>query len=834
MSTGYHVSTMKKQILILLLAFSFFSPTIHAQSDLLTKFRQYREKVMGAKKEEQVQRIKEIDQEIAKTQDNDEKKLLLMAKALLALDLNQNELAEETFKELQKDKNNLLEYIHFYYGQLLTEEKRFSEAKVQFQKTLELSPNVKLQQESQFQIAKVLLDEKSFKQAKTFLTQLEKRQRREESYAEAIYLLARAERGLNNTGPFCKWVKKLYSKYPSFPKIEKWGAQLSQDEFEGKPTGCSISTEDRRARIKSLQWAGLDEKALGEIQALREKTAASDKYEVDRLEVGYWLHDGNVAKALEILKPYYETNKNNVNYLNLIANTAARAGEYQAAVGSYYQAYKLAPRGKFGKQALYQAAFLSYQFQDYDGAARKFQEFMKVYSGSGLSRDARWHLAWIRYLRGDYDGAQKSLQSMLTESQKKKRGWKSFPKDRVIYWMAMSLLRQGSYSQARPMFESLAKDQLLGYYAVASQFRLKKLDKMAPKPMRLAFSEQSRRIARFSAIDSIIPPDDAPVTGEENESEETLAVASTASDPTAAEEAPNEELAGEADGSDDQKVAVEGEGEMDKPSYANPVLVKRFERARDLMILGLNDWAKWDLYDIERKTSNRDYLKNLMQEYTTVENFNRSSYIAQISFGGQRSLHGIEGVRYLWEYAYPRAYAPVVTKYSKQFEVPFELIWGIMRAESSYKKDVISPVGALGLMQVMPGTGIRVSSLMNENNFEPRSLLEPEVAVKIGSKYLQRLMKRFENSIPLVAAGYNAGPHRVKAWLLGFGNLDVDEFVEHIPFLETRNYVKRVVSNYHIYGLLYGAKKDALSYLSETLSVKAQDASATKETWEDI
>lgn len=820
----------------LFLAISFAVPA-QAQSDLLTKFRQYREKFLAAKKEDQDKRFREIDAEIAKAPEGEEKKLLLMAKGLLALDLKKAELAEETFKELQKDKSNLIEYVHYYYGQFLAEQERFPEAKFQFQKILDLSPNAKLQMDSQFQIARISIQEKQFSSAKKTLAQLERRQRREEFYPETIYHLAKAERGLNNFGPFCKWVKKLYTNYPQFSRIEKWGPQLAQDEFEGQPTRCPISNEDRRKRIKNMQWAGLGERAFAEIQLLKAQNGKG--FDVDRLEVGYWLHEGDVTKALDILLPYYETNKTNIGYLNLLASTSARAGEYQAAVGTYYQVYKLAPRGKWGKQALYQAAFMSYQFQDYDGAARKFQEFMKAFSGSGLSRDAKWHLAWIRYLRGDYDGAQKSLADLLKESQKRRRGWKSFPKDRVTYWMAMSLFRQNKFDQARPLFESLAKDQLIGYYSIAAQFRLKKLEKLAPKPMRLAFSDQSRRIARFTAVESIPPEEFASSSGvsEENETEETLAASAEAA--VTGEEPASEEILADADAADtadgQPEVGEDAEvAETDRPSFANPILVKRFERARDLMILGLNDWAKWDLYDIEKKTSNRDYLKNLMQEYTTVENFHRSSYIAQTYFGGQRALHGIEGVRYIWEYAYPKAYGSFVGKYAKQFDVPSELIWGIMRAESSYKKDVISPVGALGLMQVMPGTGIKIAEMMQEKDFQPRTLLEPDMAVKVGSRYLQRLMKKFENLVPLVAAGYNAGPHRVKTWLNGFGSLDVDEFVEHIPFLETRNYVKKVVSNYQVYSTLYGNKKDSLSYLSEALNVKVPDSVVTKETWEDI
>lgn len=809
-----------------------------AQSEVLAKFRQYREKFQSAKKEDQQKKLMEIDAEIAKAQDPAEKKLLLMAKALLATDQHHFEIAEQVFKDLTKEKHDLIEYAHYYYGALLVQDKRASEAKKQYQQVLDLSPNAQLQMDSQFQLAKINIDEKNYREARSLLTKLEKRQRRTEAYPETVYALAQAERGLGNQPGFCKWVKALYTGYPQLQKIEKWGPQLATDEFDGKPTNCQVSADERKSRIRNFQWAGLGERAFSEIQSLRTQTGKDDKYEVDRLEVGYWLHEGEVKKALDLLQPYYEAKKNDVNYLNLIASTAARAGEYQAAVGSYYRVYKINTRGKYGKQALYQAAFLSYQFQDYDGAARKFTEFNKVYSGSGLSRDARWHLAWIKYLKADYVGAHASLKQLLKEAGAKRRGWKSFPKDRVTYWMAMSLYRQGQYTQAKALFESLAKDQLISYYSIAAGYRLKKIDALLPKAaLRLASNSQKRQIARFSFVESVIPPEEqGSAKDEANESEDNLVV-------TTGIESEEEAAGMNADDGEDV-ASVEGQPAVSdkadagpdivKPSFSNPILVQRFERARDLMILGLQDWAKWDLYDIEKKTSNREYLKTLMQEYQTIENYNRSAYIAQVNFAGQRALHGVDGVRYLWEYAYPKAYSETVTKYSKEYSIPQELIWGIMRAESNYKKNVISPVGALGLMQVMPATGQKIAGLLSEKEFQVPTLLEPEGAVRIGAKYLQRLGKKFDQNIPLIAAAYNAGPHRVKSWLSAFGNRDVDEFIEHIPFLETRNYVKKVVSNYQIYSLLYSQKKETLSYLSEMMNVKIPETISTKETWEDI
>jgi soluble lytic murein transglycosylase len=825
------------------------SSVASAQAELLAKFRQTRSDFKSSSKNQQKKMLNKLSESIDKTQDEGEKKLLLMAHALLATDQGDVTTAEEDYKKMLQSPSDLIEYAHFFYGELLMNQKRYDDAKKQFEAVAHLSPNAKLEMDSQFHLALIALDEKKFAQAAKLLSKLERRQRHEESYPETIYHLAKAEQGLNNQTLTCKWIKKLYMQFPQFSRIEPWGPNLAQDQFEGQPTHCGITNEDRRSRIRSMQWAGLNEKALSEIQLLRSQSSKEDIYEVDRLQVQYLFQEGDVAQALKILLPYYESKKKDVKYLSLMAVVAARAGELQVAVGSYYQVYKLAPRGKYGKQALYQAAFLSYQFQDYDGAARKFQEFMKVYASSGLARDARWHMAWIRYLKGDFAGAYLSMEDLVKLSQGKgkrhRRAWKNFPKDRATYWMAMSLYRQEKYNQAKPLFESLAKDPLIGYYSVAAQARLKKLEKFLPKVIRLAYADSSRRIARFTMAETLVPPDDfTPNSGdEEKESEETLTA--NAMDSTSEENEnslntatpvldgqPSEEEGDEAtaaeEGAEPSTVSEEKGS-----TFKDPKLVKRFERARDLMILGLNDWAKWDLFDIEKKTRNKEYLKTLIQEYQTVENYHRSAYIAQVAFGGQRAFHGIDGLRYMWEAAYPKAYAVPVKKYSQSFSVPSELVWGIMRAESIYKKDVVSPVGALGLMQVMPGTAQRIAKMVGEKNFAARDLLEPDMAIKIGARYLARLEGKFENNIPLVAASYNAGPHRVKSWLASFGTLDVDEFVEHIPFLETRNYVKKVVSNYQIYAQLYANKKDSFNYLSEPLNFKNTEVE-TKESWDDL
>ncbi|MGZ3773145.1 MAG: lytic transglycosylase domain-containing protein [Pseudobdellovibrionaceae bacterium] len=744
------------------------------------------------------------------------------------------------FENMLKQKTALEEYARFYLGQSYMKTGKVNDAEEEFKKILKLSPNIKMAIETSNLLGLVALDKKNFKVASAQYQKLEKRTRNTEDYPDIIYNLAVAEQGLKHHAAMCSWLVKLYEKYPAYSKIQNWGVDLAANEFEGKPSDCRVTTDDFRGRIRYLLWAGLDQKAQSEINTMKEKVAKTDKYLADKLQAQFYLQEGELAKAVEILKPYYETNKKNFDYLIFFGSAAARAGEIQLAVGSYYSAYKLSPHSKTGRQALYQSAFMSYQFQDYDGAARRFHEFIRAYPESGLNRDAQWHLAWLKYLKADYQGAFRDLANLSERKKKSRKGWKSFAQDRVSYWMAMSLYRQGKIDQAKALMTNLAHDPLMGYYSIAAQARLKKMDESKTSKIILTnLPIQPRAISRFSAGEFLMPSMvQEDYRSDEAESEENLILTQYSADDEKGEEeeveigenAESKRMDVAAPTAEEESATVGDKG----PAFSSPLLMKRFERARDMVIIGEREWARWDLFDIEKKTSNRDYLRTLMTEYNSAGLFNRSSFIAQIGFGGQRAAHGIDGIRYLWELAYPRAYSEQVEKYTKKFTVPEELVWGIMRAETNYRRDAISPVGALGLMQVMPFTAHKVSALLGEKDFNAPMLMQPEAAVKIGSRYLKRLMDRFENTIPLVAAGYNAGPHRVASWLASFGNLETDEFIEHIPFLETRNYVKRVVSNAYIYAQLYGNKKDLFHYMAGSIPVKVAPDFAGKENWDDI
>ncbi|MGI9488445.1 MAG: lytic transglycosylase domain-containing protein [Geminicoccaceae bacterium] len=132
------------------------------------------------------------------------------------------------------------------------------------------------------------------------------------------------------------------------------------------------------------------------------------------------------------------------------------------------------------------------------------------------------------------------------------------------------------------------------------------------------------------------------------------------------------------------------------------------------------------------------------------------------------------------------------------YRVDRALVFSVIRAESGFDPRAESYVGALGLMQVMPGTAKHIAKRTDLTLGSTDSLLDPETAITFGQAYLQELLNRdgIGDNLMFIAAGYNAGPGRVYQWREAF-NLDNDPamFLEMIPFVETRVYVKKVLAN---------------------------------------
>ena len=157
---------------------------------------------------------------------------------------------------------------------------------------------------------------------------------------------------------------------------------------------------------------------------------------------------------------------------------------------------------------------------------------------------------------------------------------------------------------------------------------------------------------------------------------------------------------------------------------------------------------------------------------------------------------------------FPQFYLSAVQKQANSYNLMPEFIYAIIRQESMFRPDAKSYAGAMGLMQLMPATANMLIQQDSLPQAYSNKLKEPEVNIKLGSQYLNRLLAANQQNIALTAAAYNAGPGRVRSWLPETGVIPTDIWVDTIPYPETRNYVKNVITYAIIYQYLMGGKPD--------------------------
>lgn len=182
--------------------------------------------------------------------------------------------------------------------------------------------------------------------------------------------------------------------------------------------------------------------------------------------------------------------------------------------------------------------------------------------------------------------------------------------------------------------------------------------------------------------------------------------------------------------------------------------------------------------------------------------------------------HALEGIRVglqlrgsgrawdrtLLQVVYPFPYRELVESRARELGLDPFLVAGLIRQESAFVADIVSPAGATGLMQVMPATGRQLAGRIGPRGFRTETLETPELNVHLGTRFLADLMRRYEGDIPLVLSAYNAGPSRANRWRRLPEAADPHRFTERIPFAETRGYVKNVVRNRALYRWLYGGE----------------------------
>lgn len=461
-----------------------------------------------------------------------------------------------------------------------------------------------------------------------------------------------------------------------------------------------------------------------------------------------------------------------------------RGHQYDEAIALWSKERKK-KRGPARAFALFESVKLAVRGGLYEDAEALLKRYEKVSRGNPTIR--RWLHAWLPYRLGRDEEAIEGFAEV-----ERRRGSDA---KRARYFRGKLLLRSrdtAQEAQGVEILRGIMDAEPLGYYGLQARQRLIEADvDVGPAPdiqpmpddaLEPTYAELGDEIARVAAAH-----------GEAFTSLHRLAALHGAG---YLEEA-RREFRAVAD------TYINGRARMSGTSFYQP-------RNEDIVV-GLGWKAAWKLPRMLPGSAGRKLLRNAEASDELRASLRRLAI-------GLHEPHRLARLTPSSQYPFkarwqPRAFRPIVERHAASHQLRPTHMWALMYTESRFRRHVVSPVGARGALQIMPWTARQLAARLGElenGRFDVDTLFDIETNARLSAYYVAELMKKFHDQAPLVYAGYNGGPNSVARWVAAKTSkdmpVDMDAFIEEIPFSETYRYTKRVMEVEATYQLLYEGK----------------------------
>jgi soluble lytic murein transglycosylase len=433
------------------------------------------------------------------------------------------------------------------------------------------------------------------------------------------------------------------------------------------------------------------------------------------------------------------------------ARCLSSAGDKAGAMALYARVENEFPQHSYADDARLRAAEVAIDTGDQAMAETLLKEIPERYPQGDLVGESLWRLAFRSWQAGAWDAALGWLDENLRRVPREEI-W--YAEGRAHYWKGRLFEKKSQKQEARAAYSRAVRDYPLSVYALLSLERL-----------RSSFPE-----TRAKLLEELRGPLSRPEKGAVAAREWRFGARPVFGDPTFLRAV---ELARLGLGSDARR-------ELARLGFAAP-------DGRDAARKAAPDPDRDDIYWITAILLDRGRLWSASH---AIPRYSLTSYRLEYP-AGRRATE--------WRISYPRAYPELVTKNSALNSVPEALQLAIMREESAFNPRIESFANALGLTQMVVRTAQRFAGYRVTRG----TLLDPNHNLELGSKFLSFLLQRYGGAVPLAIAGYNAGEGAVDRWLKDNGTVELDEFLEMIPYDETRNYTKRVLASFATYSWLY-------------------------------
>ncbi|MEZ0311126.1 MAG: transglycosylase SLT domain-containing protein [Myxococcota bacterium] len=562
----------------------------------------------------------------------------------------------------------------------------------------------------------------------------------------------------------------------SGPANERLGAMVAKRRAPAPTFQHLVSRLDRLLGSRSLEDAAT---ALTTVTALAKTKAQQEIVDFRAARLAMKSRDYKAAVVRFASLASRATGIAQLEYKSWIARCYMAADDAEAAVRAYQELAELYQSRTEGREALYKAGWLAFNAGQYPAAVQLFGRYVERYGRDRQADEAAWYLAWATYRSGNLPATLSALAALRTK----------FPSStlvpRTYYWEGRVLTSLGRAAEARSSYETTLAAAPLDYYGVLARQRLGELVSDT-RPIVDANDEPllfaSLDIGGFDAT-----PSETAADGRLVAAAPTSAMADRPLAPPGTLDSRPDEIIpwGNA--------AFDWQGPTAR-RMLRLIALHNYDAAADL-VMSLPAKAGQEKAAVAYARARLLY---------ALGDYNAGYRVSAIVFRKELAEAPTPTNRALMRIAYPDAHANLVESAAREFSVSPLLVLAIMRQESAFDDRARSAASANGLMQIIPDTATKIAKALREDGFEGPQVTEKSVNVRFGTWYLGQLMTKFNDNPIMAIASYNAGPIAVAKWVDQKHTLAVDEFVEEIPFRETRGYVRRVISNLAVYSALYG------------------------------
>ena len=608
----------------------------------------------------------------------------------------------------------------------------------------------------------------------------------------AAYRLAKLYEDMNNDVKAIKWYAQLVKDYPTSTYLTdaKWVLtqhHLKHKQYkEAKALLVEIADKRRYAREATYALARCEEglgnfadafqihrkliavkhsdsvaeDAMGKLKMLARNHKLLVLTVNDRLNCGlvYYYH-GSWKSAITELTPLTARSdmKLKGRALYYIGQSYQGRKWYNTAIKQYNAVIALGAKTDYLTRAHYQIAQCYRKKGSLTTAANRLESFVKTYPWSQLIDEALYDIASIHEKQKKSELALKAYSKLIEVA----------PGGEYADWAAWRIgwqrFDEKRYEESYNAFKGLKENFPNNRYAMGAHFWMAKIRERQNKPQlaQEIYAEVAKaRYWYYSARAKAI----LGITTSELESKAV----------------PDAKLPSQEACPDNLPILMKLRLYEDVVYQLTRYIDKTPNAAKECFYALITSYENLSMYDKARELADKALISP--------------------SFENQASTDLVK----LRQWLYPLHYEQLVKKYAKQYKVDTALIFAMILEESRYRRDAISWAGAIGLMQIMPATGKQLARELKIRRFRTSMLKDPEINIRMGTKYIGYLNSIFDENAMLVTGAYNGGPGRMRRWLESKNIKDLDEFVEKITIRETRLHIKKVINSYDNYVDIYG------------------------------